>query len=581
MKREKTSLYYSFIKKFVILIIIPFLIIVSFFYTSVNRINDQNSKILSEKVYSQTIFSLEQKLDVAQELALSLNTNQRLVTFLNREYRQTVDLEFYETVIYNNVIASTGSSSSNTLKILYENESIPQGYGIFYRIKEMLCVKQISDFYNDKTKQELWLDGNSLTNIPPYIQFNPFNSYCYFKKIEVRNKTLGLIIVSVPKTTLFDSDNRFYASNSLYNSSDTSIITYNYTDDALDDNTIASITSLGESSQTIGNSVVNLHRNQKYPFDIVTVTPGNSNNKLFLFILLTILFLFTIAITIFIKFIKNIIRDISYCLDAMNESITNNFETTLTVKRHDEISKITDKINYLLNEIKLLIGKAVRQQLVAKEAQLIALQHQINPHFLYNTMEIFSSRMEIQGLYNESAGMAAFCRMLRYNINSETMLTSFREEFNQIQDYILIQKLKKIEIFLCLDIEADLLDELIIKFILQPFIENSVKYRHKDIPLHIKISVTEAEGVIGVSISDNGLGISTRQLTRLNTMFTSNCDNISHSDKSIGLFNINKRLVLFYGQKSSLTAKSDQHSTTFSFEINPSTKIELLPTEND
>ena len=71
---------------------------------------------------------------------------------------------------------------------------------------------------------------------------------------------------------------------------------------------------------------------------------------------------------------------------------------------------------------------------------MLALQHQINPHFLYNTMEVFSARMELAGLYEESGAIAAFCRMLRYNMNTKALMSTLEEEIGQVKYFAAIQR---------------------------------------------------------------------------------------------------------------------------------------------
>ena len=105
----------------------------------------------------------------------------------------------------------------------------------------------------------------------------------------------------------------------------------------------------------------------------------------------------------FFTYNRRMVRDLHYCLDGMAQAIENDFEmpaqygsfsTDKVSRRRDEISTLAQRIAYLLQQIRTLLDQRVQKETAAKEAVLLALQHQINPHFLYNTMEIFSSRME-------------------------------------------------------------------------------------------------------------------------------------------------------------------------------------------
>lgn len=313
--------------------------------------------------------------------------------------------------------------------------------------------------------------------------------------------------------------------------------------------------------------VYGVYKYPQYPFDIAIVT-SPSTIRQFFYILVVIIILFISAATLmFIRYSNKIIHDINYCLNAMNTSIDNNFQSELHVNRKDEISVIADRINYLIARIRKLIHMNIRQQISAKSTQLIALQHQINPHFLYNTMEIFSSRMELSGLYQESSAMASFCRILRYNINSDTLFATLDEELLQVRHYISIQEIKNIKVELELDIPEEIQSVNIIKFVLQPLIENSFKHRKNNDSLYIRITAFRENHTVHIKVQDNGVGISDEQLEQLNSGFAAESREVFHADQGIGLFNINERMKLFYGKEYAIQAMMEDGLTTFIIRI--------------
>src|SRR5690606_1390450 len=122
-----------------------------------------------------------------------------------------------------------------------------------------------------------------------------------------------------------------------------------------------------------------------------------------------------------------------------------------------------------------------------KDARLMALQYQINPHFIYNTIEIFGMRMELQGDYETAEAIADFGKMLRYNMSNDYRLATLREEMDHVNNYIRIQKLKHPDhLHLSMDISAHLEQHEVIKFILQPLVENSIKHNR---PLHSRLDI--------------------------------------------------------------------------------------------
>jgi LytS/YehU family sensor histidine kinase len=213
-----------------------------------------------------------------------------------------------------------------------------------------------------------------------------------------------------------------------------------------------------------------------------------------------------------------------------------------------------------------------KQELVNKDVQLSALQHQINPHFIYNTMEVFSSKMELYGHYAESEAMSSFASIFRSNINIKTSYSTVREELAHIRDYINIQRLAYANLNLLAEIPDELLSCKIIRFVFQPIVENCIIHgsRSKSDALTIVISAERKAQTISFCISDNGLGMESGQVTRLNEIFKGKAgeESARGRDSSIGLSNINARLKLFYNDKSRLKVNSiPNEGTSVSFTV--------------
>ena len=212
----------------------------------------------------------------------------------------------------------------------------------------------------------------------------------------------------------------------------------------------------------------------------------------------------------------------------------------------------------LLETIQLLLQKESIANIMKKQAEIDALQNQINPHFIYNTMEIFSSQMELYGHYEESDAMSSFAGMLRYNIRTNSPYAALQEELSQVTGYITLQKLRYPNISAEFAVPPMLLSIEIVRFLLQPLAENSIVHGMPNAGYPMRISVSAAPSDLGIlfSVYDNGTGIPEEKAAELNAYFNDQT-NYDDSSSSIGLNNINHRLRLFYGSASCLHIKQN------------------------
>ena len=582
MQKYAKRLQNMFTMRFSLLVILPFLIILSFLLYESNNISKRNDESTNEKLSSQVIYNVTQHMNFAENLAKAILQNDMLVHFLDKPYQGRVDLEYYRTTVYDYVKVSNGLSSDYKLRIYLENETIPLGYGTFYHMRDLRQLAVIQQFYNGE-EVKLWMDGmNFSMDKSYYYNINAEDDYCYLRKIKIGERNLGLIVIQMPKRIVHNvmSSSSIHAEQIHDVFSLKKKLVFNFTAAEISDSKLEELQTLTSGIQSYKGLMAGIYSFSPYPFDIVVVTAPSQSRQI-LQIVIAIFFLFiSITVLLFVRYSNKIIRDIKYCLDAMNTSIDGNFKYDLHVDRKDEISYIADRINYLIARIRKLIDTNIRQQVAAKGTQLIALQHQINPHFLYNTMEIFSSRMELSGLYKESSAMSAFCQILRYNINSDKLLVAIGDELKQIQNYISIQKLREIDVKVDISISDPILSVKMIRFIIQPFIENSFKYRKENETLHIRIAAAKQEHVVTLIIQDNGIGISEAQLAELNASFKIERTDVFREDKHIGLFNINERLKLFYGEDHAIQASIENGFTTFKVHIRDDiVPLELPPEE--
>ncbi|NDL66574.1 sensor histidine kinase [Anaerotalea alkaliphila] len=220
------------------------------------------------------------------------------------------------------------------------------------------------------------------------------------------------------------------------------------------------------------------------------------------------------------------------------------------VKSDDEIGELGKSLNQMIAEMQNLIHRLVREEQEKKEVELEALHAQINPHFLYNTLNTIKWMAKIQGNLSVSKAITALVKLLRISINLGRDMISLGEEVDYVRNYIVIQELRFNEgIHVVYDLEERTQDIMVPKLILQPIVENSILYgiteEHPELHIHVRSFLQESELV--VEIQDDGPGIEEATLNQLLTSKTSK-DKFSR----VGLNNVDQRIRLHCGQQYGL-----------------------------
>ena len=220
------------------------------------------------------------------------------------------------------------------------------------------------------------------------------------------------------------------------------------------------------------------------------------------------------------------------------------------------------------SDVDLLINKIYSIKLSQKEAELNSLQNQINPHFLYNTLESIRGAALYHGIHDIAAMSKALSLLFRYSI-SDRVLVSIKEELQHLENYISIQNFRYENRFdMNYSIPPNLLNYKILKLTLQPLIENSIKHglEMKLGKGTIRIEMLELDNNIKIQITDDGLGIPTKRIEELNRALANDKYKAeSETDRTktgIGVMNVNSRIKLYFGEQYGLKFRSALTGTT-------------------
>lgn len=215
---------------------------------------------------------------------------------------------------------------------------------------------------------------------------------------------------------------------------------------------------------------------------------------------------------------------------------------------NDEIHEVATKFNELLDHVEELLKTVEFEQEQKRETQFQLLQAQINPHFLFNTL----NTLHFLAIMNEdkpvSEGIGALARLLRNTIVDSKEIVTVNEEIENLKNYIIIQKLRYGDLFETVyNVDDDVRDCHILKFLLQPIVENSILHAFEEDKEHQILTIRiQKEGIyLKIEIGDNGKGFKEIHKEPSNK-------NLS----GIGIENISQRIHLMYGDEYSMKIKS-------------------------
>ncbi len=274
--------------------------------------------------------------------------------------------------------------------------------------------------------------------------------------------------------------------------------------------------------------------------------------------------LFISLISIF-KFSGYFSRRVDYINGEIKKVVQNNFELGPRLKGTDEFVEIYDALEVTANNIKTLIDEVYqhrinREKLLARQNDIRfkMLASQINPHFLFNTLEAIRMQSLADGNRDVARTIKLLAKILRHNLDATDRPVPLVDEVEAVSNYLDIQHLRFADrvsydiMFMC-DVEG----LVILPLLIQPLVENSFSHGLEDRQLGGFISITidnDVNGDLEIKIRDNGSGISEQKLEQLRERLATGT--VENFTTSIGMANVNQRIKLFYGEKYGIEIES-------------------------
>ena len=281
----------------------------------------------------------------------------------------------------------------------------------------------------------------------------------------------------------------------------------------------------------------------------------NLNNLYLIFFISNLIFCLILFIVIYTFFLNRIFNPIESLIENMSSKIENNLNYDFSYDRNDEIGILIKSYNDMKNRISNLITINYKNQIEQKELELKQLQNQINPHFIYNTLESIHMMAEINDDFETSTMAEYFGAIIRYSMNRRVNTVKLKEEITIIDHYIYLQRIRFNTLFTITNlVNSDVLECEIIKMIIQPLIENSIYHGLSECDGNGKIIIQalNIDNNLVITVSDNGIGMDDEKLKDLNDYINDKNELFN----GIALRNINKRLKLNYGEQYGLEVTS-------------------------
>lgn len=270
--------------------------------------------------------------------------------------------------------------------------------------------------------------------------------------------------------------------------------------------------------------------------------------------------LISILVAIILSFaITRPLRVMSKLMKKVQEG---NFTVKFPVKYRDEVGLLGSQFNRMIVRLDQLIQDIYEMETKKNRAELQALQNQINPHFMYNTLESIRMSAEINDDSTTADMIAILGKLLRYSISELNVETTLQQELQHVQNYVELLNYRYPNRFqLKFDIHIELESYRMLRLLLQPIVENAIYHGLDEMKGNMTLAISSVmkNNQLQLTISDNGIGIEQKKLSRLNKKMRDGSNEESKQQfGGIGLKNVNERIKLEYGPQYGIRVESQQ-----------------------
>jgi len=241
-------------------------------------------------------------------------------------------------------------------------------------------------------------------------------------------------------------------------------------------------------------------------------------------------------------------------------------QALVTSDNVDEITELGMSFNIMIGKIRELLDSKIKEQENLKKAEFRTLQAQINPHFLYNTLDTIIWMAESKKTDQVIEIVRALSKFFRITLSKGKDWITIREEVERTESYLVIQKMRYRDILdYRIEVDEDILDGTILKLTLQPLVENAlyhgIKSKRGGGTIIVRAQRMNGDQAL-LEVEDDGVGFTSYKLGQVQSKMNDDTGEIKLKETGFGLENVNKRIKLYYGKEYGLAIKSEYQGGT-------------------
>lgn len=504
--------------------------------------------------------SIELILNLISETGNLLSMDKDILDTLAKE-KITDDSRYNDIKNINDVKLQNSVSMNEYVKGIYIIGENGQVFTSDWQINEEYLKKE----FQGNTETNEYYSGVHAT---PYHLFSSNNVISYVKPIYLypSRKRVGTVVIDMNLTKL----NEVFATSSIrkdekiviINSKQETLFTFPYNMDLTqvitDNHEIMTVEKAQLQNKVFGKeSIIVSDTFNNSDWKVIRVINLDriykSINKIIIIAICLLVGLLIVSLIASLILATSITRPIIELNSQIKNVEHGDFSVKIFIKRKDELGELSESFNKMVSRLRDLINHMLKEQKKKADMEFEILQAQINPHFLYNTLDSIRWLAIMQNVENISEMTLALINLLKYNISKKNANVTLKEEIEGIKNYEKIQKYRYGDTF-CVEyyIREETLNCKIIKFILQPLVENAIFHGINTSESEGKIKITSEikNNDLVIQVMDNGSGMDVKDWTdssiKKNKMHT-----------GVGLKNVEERIKLHFGDKYGIFIASE------------------------
>lgn len=577
---KNLNLIQKFLLTYCILILVPLTTLFGYTYTKMSQIIESNIIDSTKQAFDQSIDFLTYKIYRIFDISNSLAIDKNITNILRNDpdsyllSNQIADLSYLRLFLS----AYENDSDVSNISLYVNNNFIYSNDNKNIFSMDSLNNSKAINIINSTNSRFVWGPSNYFNN-----SNKPLDYISLFKTVKNPDnfaEDIGYLKLNFNKTLIEDIINKI---NSLpntisyiINSEGIIICSSENTDD------IKFITDLDKIQSYSTNNFITISHNSeklyiksssinKTDWYLVTILPESSviakinSQRIYLFLILIVCGGTSIALAFY--FVNSINKRLSKVISGMHCVQSGNLNHYIDNNSNDELGELIDSYNYMIGKMSILIEDQYKLGKSVKNAELKALQSQINPHFLYNTLDMINW-MSYKKMNKEiSVAVNTLAKFYKLSLNKGKDLVSIKDELQHSNLYVDIQNMRyNNRISLRINVDEQISKYLIPKITLQPILENAINHGilgKGEVNGLISILGYSTNSDIVLIIADDGIGM---KEDKLNLLLSNNLS--SEKGSGYGLKNINKRIKLLYGENYGLSFESNYgHGTQVKIKI--------------